>query len=258
MIATRQYAAGQILGERREQQDAFAVYDEAAELGPEKPHLLLLLADGMGGHVGGAVAGSMAVQAFMDHYRQAGGSVGDRLRGSLEEANGALAAAVRKSPELSSMGCTLVGVTITDAGIEWVSVGDSPLWLLGKERMRRLNADHSLAPALAAMVEAGKMTAEEAAADRRRHILQSAVMGDALRIVDQSSRPVLLRGTHDKLILASDGLETLSDGEIASIAIEENSPRACVNLLLDAVQKKAKRGQDNTSVVVFAPNSVDK
>ena len=95
-------------------------------------------------------------------------------------------------------------------------MGDSPLWLFRDGRLRRLNADHSMAPVLASLVAAGRMTAEQAATDSKRHALRSAVMGDAIHLVDVSSQPVAVRKT-DRLLLASDGLMTLVDEEIERI-----------------------------------------
>ncbi len=60
------------------------------------------------------------------------------------------------------------------------------------------------------------MTEEEAATDSNRHALRSAVMGDEIHLIDVSSQPVAIRKS-DRLLLASDGLMTLDDEEIARI-----------------------------------------
>ena len=93
------------------------------------------------------------------------------------------------------MGSTVVVAVISRDGIDWISVGDSPLWLFRDGRLRRLNADHSMAPVLASLVAAGRMTAEQAATDSNRHALRSAVMGEEIHLVDVSSQPVAVRKT---------------------------------------------------------------
>lgn len=252
-ISVPRYAADQIIGDRGEQQDAFAIHDEAQAEGLPQTHLLLVLADGMGGHSGGAVASSVAVEAFVESYRQAEGPVISRLREGLESANRALDDKIGESPELDDMGCTLVGAVITDAGVEWISVGDSPMWLVENDALRRLNADHSMKPVLARMVEFGELTAEEAADDGRRHMLRSAVMGDEIELKDESDAPVPLGGC--RLILASDGLETLAEPDIAAMAGDgaHDSPKACVGSLLAAVSERAVPRQDNATVMIFWP-----
>ena len=252
-IAHPRYAADQIIGGRSEQQDAFAIHDEARAEGLPQTHLLLVLADGMGGHTGGAIASSTAVEAFVEGYRQAEGPVISRLREGLESANRALDDRIRESPELDDMGCTLVGAVITEAGVEWISVGDSPMWLVEDNALRRLNADHSMKPVLASMVELGELTAEEAADDGRRHMLRSAVMGGEIELIDESDAPVPL--DRCRLVLASDGLETLSESDIAALAGDSahDSPGGCVDALLTAVSERAVPRQDNATVIVYWP-----
>ena len=117
-----------------------------------------------------------------------------------------------------------------------------------------LNADHSMAPFLADLVATGRMTEEEAARDPSRHSLRSAVMGDDIHLIDVSSQPVAVR-KGDRLLLASDGLMTLSDQEIAEIlrktqdAPLEDSAAA----LIQAVEAAEHPYQDNTTVLLYAP-----
>ena len=120
----------------------------------------------------------------------------------------------QEQPEREGMGCTLCGVSLTEAGIEWISVGDSPMWLARNGKLQRLNADHSMAPILAKQVELGELTEEEAKRHPQRNALRSAVIGDKMQHVDASKRPMKFR-KGDRLVLASDGLETLSVDEIA-------------------------------------------
>lgn len=251
LVSVPTYAGGQIIGKRDEQQDTFAIHDEGQTKGLDTPHLLLVVADGMGGHVGGATASSLAVKAFVATYQQTDGPVMARLDAGLDMANRAIADGVEESPALSGMGCTLVGVVVTEAGVDWISVGDSPLWLLKSDGLHRLNADHSLKTDLDRMVERGILTAEEAATDNRRHMLRSAVMGNTLELVDRSPSPVPVAG--GRLILATDGLETLSLDEIGAIAADatHDTPDACVSALLSAVSAKAEPRQDNVTVIAY-------
>ena len=156
------FAARQIPGKREYQEDDYGLLD-GRDLGLDgREHSMLLVADGMGGHVGGATASGLLSKTFVEVYPQASGSIVERLRDCLAAANKALADAIAANPELDSMGSTLVAAVVSSEGLHWISVGDSPLWLFRKGQLERLNADHSMAPILAELVAKGDMTEEDA------------------------------------------------------------------------------------------------
>jgi len=220
--------------------------------------VVAVLADGMGGHAGGALASSTACRRFIEAFASSGedGSTQDRLRGALAAANDAIAEQVEADPMLSGMGSTLIGVVFSDAGVEWVSVGDSPLLLYRRGEVALLNADHSLAPELDQLAAAGVISVDEARNDPRRHMLRSAVTGEELDLVDYSSRPLAI-GAQDYVILASDGLHTLETGEIERIiaAYADDGPDAVARALIRAVEQMRAPHQDNTTVVAVRPRS---
>ena len=248
------FAARQIPGKREYQEDDYGLLD-GRDLGLDgSEHSMLLVADGMGGHVGGATASGLLSKTFVEVYPQASGSIVDRLRDCLEAANKAIADAIAENPELDSMGSTLVAAVVASEGLHWISVGDSPLWLFRQGQLERLNADHSMAPILADLVAKGGMTEEEAARDPRRHSLRSAVMGDDIHLIDASAQPVAV-AQGDRLLLASDGLLTLSEQEIAAILQKtQDAPlEASAAALIQAVEAAEHPHQDNTTVLLYAP-----
>ncbi len=248
------FAARQIPGQREYQEDDYGLLD-GRDLGIDgSEHTMLLVADGMGGHVGGATASGLLSKTVVEAYPQASGPIVDRLRECLEAANEAIAAAIAENPALASMGSTLVAAVVSSEGLNWISVGDSPLWLFREGQLERLNADHSMAPVLADLVATGRMTAEEAAQDPSRHSLRSAVMGDAIHLIDVSSQPVAVQ-KGDRVLLASDGLMTLSDQAIAAILKEtQDAPlEDSAAALIQAVEAAEHPHQDNTTVLLYAP-----
>ena len=120
--------------------------------------LTAVLADGMGGHTGGALASGLACKFFLHAYATSSGDVPARLAEALDLANAAIAHETAENPALSGMGCTLIGAAFGPDGIEWVSVGDSPLFLVRKGEIVLLNEDHSLAPEIDKLAAAGKIT----------------------------------------------------------------------------------------------------
>lgn len=218
-------------------------------------HVVAVLADGMGGHAGGALASRVACEEFLAAFAAHGdGTTQERLLGALEAANAAIAEKVEADPLLSGMGSTLVGVVFSDEGVEWVSVGDSPLLLYRRGEVALLNEDHSLAPELDQLAAAGIMTEEDARRDPRRHMLRSAVTGDELDLVDISRRPLTIE-PGDYVILASDGLHTLETGEIERIiaAYASDGPEAVTRALIRGVEAMRDPHQDNTTVVAVRP-----
>ncbi len=249
------FAAGQISGTRDYQEDDYGVLDGRADLGIDGgEHTLLLVADGMGGHVSGDTASWLINKTFIETYPYASGPVTDRLRECLDAANQAIAATVEEKPELDGMGSTLLAVVVSERGLEWLSIGDSPLWLFRSGHLIRINSDHSMAPVLADMVAAGRMTEDEMAEDSNRHMLRSAVMGDEISLIDVSSQPRDLK-KDDLLLLASDGIMTLGEKEIVNIlqdmqgaSLEEHTAA-----LLKAVEDAALPNQDNATVLLYTP-----
>ena len=248
------FAARQIPGSREYQEDDYGLLD-GRDLGLDgAEHTMLLVADGMGGHVGGSTASGLLTKTFVEAYPQASGPVVDRLRDGLRAANMALAEAISDNPEYDGMGSTLVAAVVSSEGLHWISVGDSPLWLFRKGNLKRLNADHSMAPVLANLVKTGSLTQEEADRDPRRHSLRSAIMGDDIHLIDVSPQPVAVE-PGDLLLLASDGLLTLSNQEMVEILNKmRDAPledRAVA--LIQAVEAAGHPNQDNATLLLYAP-----
>lgn len=210
------FAAAQSLGKRENQEDDYGLMD-GRDLGSDgTEHTLLVLADGMGGHAGGDAASGLVTETVVDTYQSASGPVSDRLRTSVIAANKRIGQEIDKKPAMQGMGSTLVAAVISKRGLEWASVGDSPLWIYRRGSLRRLNADHSMAPVFEEMVQTGRMNAEEAVTDSKRHMLRSAIYGEEVKLIDQSSQPFPVY-KDDLLILASNGLQTLMDQEICDV-----------------------------------------
>jgi protein phosphatase len=255
-----EYASRSSKGARSYQEDAAFVHvggerHAAPAAGQSAEALTAVLADGMGGHAGGALASSTACTTFLDAYAASTAASADdvptRLDAALKLANAAIGECVAENPALDGMGCTLIGTMFVGAGVEWVSVGDSPLFLLRGDEIVPLNEDHSLAPEIDKLAAAGRMTWEDAKADPRRHFLRSALTGVDMELVDRSHKPLVLE-PDDVVILASDGIHTLEERDILRV-VKENlarGPEAVADGLIAAVEAVGDLYQDNTTVVV--------
>ena len=230
--------------------DPFAPHEELCEPG----RLIAVLADGMGGHAGGALASRMVCEHFLIGYTGQIGATRDRLRAGLGSSNRAIEIEVEGNPALQGMGSTLIGAVFGPDGLEWVSVGDSPLYLFRRGEIALLNEDHSLAPALDQLAAAGKITVDAARNDPRRHMLRSAITGEDLDLVDLSVKPLALL-PDDYIILSSDGIHTLDESEIARLiaAYAADGPDAVAIALIRAVDNMRDPQQDNTTVLAVRP-----
>ena len=216
-------------GKRPYQEDSFRLVELA------DGSLLAIVADGMGGHAGGAVASKLAVDAFVHAIEQGGG-----LADGLNDANEAVRVGAAGKADLTGMGATIVAALVRGDEVRWISVGDSPFYLVTAGKLEQLNADHSMAPQIDALVARGMLTAEEAEHHPGRHTLREAVMGEPLTLIDKGSRRL---GAADRLLLCSDGVQTLANEQIASLAARPASG------MIEAVLAAAKEHQDNVTVI---------
>jgi len=250
-------ATAQIAGARDYQEDRMAVHTFAADTGKRAGELLLVLADGMGGHAGGEVASRLVVEQFCQDYINGQAGVIEALRSSLNSTNEYLAEAVAETPKLRGMGATLIGCVVRGSDLYWISVGDSPLWLFRDGSLQRLNADHSMLPLLEAMVSSGEMSNEAAQTDRRRHMLRSAVTGKLMELVDVCAEPRRLQ-PGDVVMLASDGVETLSEDELIAVLEEQHdqtpqhqTPQQLADSIMIRIEAAGNSAQDNASVILY-------
>lgn len=243
-------AGRQSLGARERQEDAFRVVQQDAQ--DPGADLLVLLADGMGGHVGGEVASKLTVEVFERQFIQTSRlpKPQPRLIEALEAANGAMRDRIAADPALAGMGTTLIAVFKIGNQMHWLSVGDSLLYLFRNGELRRLNADHSVHGELLELVRKGQITRQEADQHPRRNALRSAVTGERIELVDTGSIALKPR---DLLLLASDGIETISEAQIAAILGQQDhaGPGSLGTGLLGAVEAEGNPKQDNTTVVVY-------
>jgi serine/threonine protein phosphatase PrpC len=251
LLDGRDFAGRQIQGVREAQEDSYGVIPRA-EFNGASGDLFLVVADGMGGHAAGEVASSQAVNTFAETFMDSGTECdAGRLWDCLEEANRRIGKEIEaRGQAVHGMGTTLLAVLLRGTSVRWMSVGDSPLYRVRGDLIERLNRIHSKATELAERVAAGLMSEAEARQDPTRHTLMSALIGEKIYEVDDPPPVDLLPG--DVLVAATDGIETLTGGEIASLVVANaaNGAEVMADALLEAVTAKQLPKQDNTTVVV--------
>lgn len=209
-----------------------------------------VVADGMGGHIGGDLASRLAVEAVMGVARSQPAPSGSGDAGAAEEAvRLAMKAANRAVWEKGrasggrGMGTTLTTVLILPERAVIGHVGDSRAYLFRRRSLSLLTVDHSVAGEL---VRSGTLTRAEAERHPHRHVLTRAV-GLAPDVehdlIETDWRP------DDAMLLCSDGLSAvLGDAEIAAALGGAADPQAAVERLI--AQANDRGGPDNITAVL--------
>lgn len=250
MIPEKDFAGRQSRGKRKRQEDAYAFSDIPGEGCTEG--MFVVVTDGMGGHTSGEQASELALENFVDAFHLGEGPISKRFKGAVVAANESIAHALKDKPDLQGMGTTLMAAAVTPAGIEWLSVGDSPLYVWRAGAITRMNEDHSFRPMLLDMVESGELKHAEALKHPLKNLLRAALTGRRIDLIDQPPEPVKLK-EGDIVVAATDGIQTLRDEEICNLITEwrEADASAIAAALLQAVLDVEYPKQDNTTVAII-------
>ena len=237
------YAKSDVGKVRELNEDSFYISDSLDEI------QLYILADGMGGYNGGEVASKLAIQSAKNYiennFKQIEkdkDSIIQLVGSSVEYANMIVYEKSKENNELNGMGTTLDVCLIYNNRVFIGHVGDSRVYRIRKEFMRKLTQDHSYVQKL---VKDGTITKEEAVHHPQKNMLMKALGCNAFVEPD-----VMVKGflKDDILIMNSDGLTNLvSQEEIFREAKKdiEQAPKELVNLANE------KGGYDNITVIII-------
>lgn len=206
-------------------------------------HPVFLVADGMGGHEGGAAASRTALSAFDGLAGSDRAAVSD-----VEAAVAEATHAVRRLPiRASAPGTTLSGAVVCSQQGEdyWLilNIGDSRTYRWAAGALSQISIDHS---AVQELVDSGEIAASDAAAHPHGNVVTRAVGAGSEGTPDYWLLPI---DDGDRIIVCSDGLtKELSAGEIAAVVGEEPSPQAAATRLVHTALLNG--GRDNVTVVV--------
>ncbi|MEL6814306.1 MAG: protein phosphatase 2C domain-containing protein, partial [Cyanobacteria bacterium J06598_3] len=173
---------------------------------------LFIVADGMGGHIGGKEASRLAtetIERYLSVHCQSDRTAPDLLEQAVLAANEAILADQRAHPERSDMGTTLVLILLRSEQFWCAHVGDSRLYRLRESGFTQLTEDHTW---VAQAVASGELTPAQSMQHPWRHVLSQCVGREDLLKVEITPFEV---ESGDRLLLCSDGLtEDLSDDAI--------------------------------------------
>ncbi len=229
---------------RSTNQDSYVIAANSAD------DVFAIVADGIGGNLGGDIASRMAVRFFSKAFSETEAFTSpDQARkwisDAVKEANRQIYAYGQSHPRFKGMGTTLCGVMITQFGKMVVNIGDSRCYAWFEDgRVRQLTTDHSL---VNDMLLHGELTLEEAKNYPKKNVLTNAlgVWENVRSDIDLHQEDM------DGMMLCSDGLHAYVDSEeINEILLDHSTDpalraRKLLKCALDA------GGFDNVTIVLI-------
>jgi protein phosphatase len=215
--------------------------------------LFFVVADGMGGHLGGDVASKMAITHVSETFKgDHTGEIAVELKQLIESGNDAIYQRSHSDPKLKGMGTTFVGVYFKGDKLFIVNIGDSRAYLIKDQKIFQITKDHSL---VQEKINFRICSREEARLDPMKNVL-SRTVGYSPDVV-----PDFFRFDHspgDILLLCSDGLHSMVSDEDVLFLVNRELPsplqasQAQVDKTVNALieQANANGGQDNVSVIL--------
>ncbi len=205
---------------------------------------LLMVADGMGGHAAGELASAIAVAtvADLDVHPPDEGTVLSALGESIADVGDGIADVIDTEPDLTGMGTTVTGLYWLGTRIAIVHVGDSRAYLLRDDELQQLTHDHTYVQTL---VDAGRITEEEATIHPRRSLLMRALDGMNPVEADLSLREAR---AGDRYMLCTDGLSGVVTADEIAAHLRQGDPTGAVTRLVDLALERG--APDNVTVVV--------
>ena len=249
------FCATQAMGLRNDQEDTYGFVHDGPSTSSGLP-TVFILADGMGGYKGGAIASQIAVDSVKAQLMGRDSLDPAELETLIRGANEDIAHFLRVTPSSKGLGTTLVIAMIKHNCAYWSSVGDSALYVASKSQgLNRLNEDHSMKPVLDRMIAAGLQSSEDYdAIKNKRNMLRSALTGSELELVDTNTHGFQL-DCDDTIIICSDGLESISETDINDVIQKKNNctlSEMCLSLV-NTVEDAKNATQDNSTIILIDP-----
>ena len=210
----------------------------------ESDEYLLAVADGMGGHIGGEIASSIAISHLEEKFKSLK-SVGDKeeaitfIKEAVSEANVLIYRYTKEHVESSGMGTTLVLAILTKDYLLFGNIGDSSGYVVKNKKLHKITVDHTLVNLL---VRSGELTEEEAKEHPRKNVLMKALGANEKVDMDVFSVETDIEG----ILLCSDGLTNmLNEEQIMKVLEEDNTLEERMKKLITKCNNRG--GNDNIS-----------
>ncbi|HXF78196.1 MAG TPA: protein phosphatase 2C domain-containing protein, partial [Usitatibacter sp.] len=218
--------------------------------------LLMTVADGMGGHLGGEVAAEIAItevtRRFQNEARHKLRKPFDFLVSAIQSAHRAIVSHAVEQNLLECPRTTVVACIVQNGNAYWAHAGDSRLYVLRKGQVVARTQDHSR---VQMMIDAGEITPEAATRHPERNKIFSC-LGGVVPPQIATGREFPLE-TGDTVMLSTDGFWGQIPGSILGSVIQKQPVVEVMPGLLEEAQRRAHGESDNLSVVAMTWESQD-
>ena len=238
----KHFGARTDVGGRRRNEDRYYGDDETQTY---------IVADGMGGYDGGALASQIVVETVPDELNRVGVRYDCRpedfertFSDAIIQSSAEMASVAREHAAYKRMGCTMAASFVLGSRLYFSSVGDCRVYLFRRRKLKQITRDESVVQEL---MDAGLLTAAEARNHRWRHLVTNSVNARGIQRIPVLNSIKLRRD--DVVLLTSDGLtNTLSRREMESCLRSYDDPQQCADVLIQrALDENAN---DNLTCVV--------
>ena len=218
--------------------------------------LLLVVADGMGGHAGGEIAAQIAVRLFIERFQQEATPVLKNpltfLHETMVKAHAALGSYSAQFSMLETPRTTCVACIVQAGHAYWVHVGDSRLYLYRRGALMAHTRDHSKVQYL---VDQGIIRAVDVPGHPDRNKVYSCLGGTVDPVIDLSNRTLLRDG--DILVLFTDGLwGPIASDEIGTRLTGAPILKAAPEMMREAERRAGTDGDNLSAIIVrWGPES---
>lgn len=209
---------------------------------------LFIVADGMGGHNAGDFASKYTAENLLEAVRSSQEKTPVKImEEAIQKANRSLIEKAEEDQNLAGMGTTLVAATIAEGCLYIANVGDSRLYVVGKE-IRQITRDHSL---VEEMVRMGEIRREDARSHPDKNIITRAI-GAGSDVTADFFEVDLEDG--DMILMCTDGLTNMMEDEmIMEIMKKPADLGAKAEELVETANRNG--GKDNIAVLIIEPFS---
>ena len=210
--------------------------------------LLMVVADGMGGHYYGEIAAQIAVQTLIESFqREAKPEISDPFL-FLQKAMGNAHSAILDFTDVHKLNdsprTTCVACIIQDNIAYWAHAGDSRLYLMRKGKVMTHTRDHSRVQLL---MDQGIINEAQAALHPERNKVYSCLGGRQTPEIEFSRKTPLEAG--DVLALCTDGVWGVLSGEMMAVALKNTNLMQAVPTLLGQAEIRGGPNADNLSII---------
>ena len=210
--------------------------------------LLMVVADGMGGHHYGEIAAQIAIQTLADNFqREARPMLADPFRflqKSMTNAHHAILDYTARHHLKDTPRTTCVACIVQDNVAYWAHAGDSRLYLIREGKIVAQTKDHSR---IRLLIEEGMISEAQAAVHPDRNKIYSCLGSPTPPEIEFSRKTPLEHG--DIVLLCTDGLWGITPGEAMALTLKGANLLQAVPALLSKAEKKAGEHGDNLSAV---------